>query len=151
MRRLALVGAVAAALAAPGTALAGGIGSWALSGPPAGIQAGDAWVAQLRVVGCIGTPLDAVPTLTAVSESGERLSVRGRPTRVAGAFTARGVFPSAGRWSYRVTVNGWGDPAYRPFVVGPAGEPSRLVAALPPVGAALLVFGTGLLLRRRRV
>jgi hypothetical protein len=34
--------------------------------------------------------------------------------------------------------------------VAPAQKPSRLLAALPPVGAVLLVLGTGVLLRRRR-
>jgi hypothetical protein len=149
MRRFVLISAVAAALAVPGTALGGGVAAWALSGPDRDIEAGEVWVAQLRVVGCVGSPADAVPTLTVVSQSGQTLSFRGRRTAV-GKYTARVTFPSAGRWSYRVTVYGWGEPAKGPFVVAPAQKPSRLLAALPPVGAVLLVLGTGVLLRRRR-
>ena len=150
MRRLALVAAVGAALAAPSTALGGGSAAWALSGPDRGIQAGDVWLAQLRVVGCVGTPADAVPTVTIESEAGQVKSFRGQRVGTAGRYAARVVFPSAGRWSYRVTVYGWGD-RHGPFVVAPArNEPSRLLAALPPVGAVLLVLGTGLALRRRR-
>lgn len=150
MRRLVVLSAVVAALAAPGTALGGGVGVWALNGPGPNVRAGDVWVAQLRAVGCMGLPVDAAPTLTLVSRSGERLSVRGRSTGVTGRYTARVVLPSAGRWSYRVTLWGVGEPS-RSFVVAPAADsPSRLLAALPPVGAALLVLGTGALLRRRR-
>jgi hypothetical protein len=150
MRRFVLVSTVVAALAAPATALGGGMAVWAMSGPAPDIKAGDVWLAQLRDVGCIGNPIDAAPTLTVVSKSGELLSFRGRRTGVAGKYTARVVFPSSGRWSYRVTLNGWGEQAHGPFVVAPAQKPSRLLAALPPVGAVLLVLGTGALLRRRR-
>jgi hypothetical protein len=95
--------------------------------------------------------VNSVPTLTIVSQSGQQLAFRGRRT-ASGKYTARVTFPSAGRWSYRVTVGGFGEFERRgPFVVAPATQkPSRLLAALPPVGAVLLVLGTGLLLRRRR-
>jgi hypothetical protein len=150
MRRLVLIAAAAAALAAPGTALGGGMGAWVLSGPARDIESGEVWVAQMRVVGCIGNPVDAVPTLTIVSQAGQQLTFRGRRT-ANGKYTARVTFPSAGRWSYRVSVGGIGEFEKRgPFVVAPAQKPSRLLAALPPLGAALLVLGTGALLRRRR-
>lgn len=150
MRRAVLIAAAAAALAAPGTALGGGMGAWTLSGPDRDIEAGEVWLAQLRVVGCIGNPVDAVPTLTVVSSSGQTVAFRGRRT-AEGKYTARVVFPSAGRWSYRVTVGGFGEFERRgPFAVASAQKPSRLLAALPPVGAVLLVLGTGLILRRRR-
>jgi hypothetical protein len=63
---------------------------------------------------------------------------------------ARVVFPSAGQWSYEITALGYALDRQGPFVVRPARKPSRLLAALPPVGAVLLVLGTGLVLRRRR-
>lgn len=150
MRRLALVAAVAAALAAPSAAGAGGMGAFALSGPGKSLKAGDTWVAQLRVVGCVGTPMDAVPTVAISNGSGQRLTFRGKKVAGTGHYTARVVFPSAGRWSYEVVVYGYAMDRHGPFVVRPAQKPSRLLAALPPAGAVLLVLGTGLILRRRR-
>jgi hypothetical protein len=150
MRRLALVAAVAAALVAPSAAGAGGMGAFALSGPGTNLKAGDTWLAQLRVVGCVGTPTDAVPTVAITNRSGQRLTFRGEKAGVTGRYTARVVFPSAGQWSYAVLVYGYTMDRQGPFVVRPAKQPSRLLAALPPAGAVLLVLGTGLILRRRR-
>jgi uncharacterized membrane protein YgdD (TMEM256/DUF423 family) len=151
MRRLALVAAVAAALAAPSAASAGGMGAFALHGPQKSIKAGDVWLAQLRVVGCVGTPMDAVPTVAISNASGERLTFRGRKTAGEGRYLARVVFPTAGEWSYEVSALGTVLDRKGPFAVSPAARPpSRLLSALPPVGAVLLVLGTGLALRRRR-
>ena len=151
MRRLAVLVAVVAALVVPGTSLGGGAAAWLIGGGPGpNVEAGDVWVAKLRAVSCLGSPANDAPTLTLVSRSGERMTVRGQRTAVADTYTARVVFPSAGTWSYRVTIWGMGEPA-RSFVVAPAAsQPSRLLAALPPLGAVLLVLGTGALVRRRR-
>jgi hypothetical protein len=150
VKRLAVIAVVAAALAAPSSAFAGGMGVWALSGPERGMKAGDVWLAQVRVVGCQGIPMDAVPTVAITSESGQRLTFRGRTTGVPGKYTARVVFPSAGKWSYQIELWGTAQDRHGPFVVGPAQKPDRLIAAVPPLGAVLLVLGTGLILRRRR-
>ena len=150
MKRLALVAIVAAALGVPGTASAGGMGAWALSGPDKGIRAGDAWVAQLRVVACRGTPMNMAPTVAITSASGRILTFQGRKAGAAGKYVARVVFPSAGEWSYSVSLDGYTQEQRGPFVVRPARQQPRLLAAIPPVGAVLLVLGTGLVLRRRR-
>ena len=150
MKRLTVVAVLAAALAAPSAASAGGLGMWALSGPERGIKAGDVWLAQVRVVGCRGTPMDGVPTLVVTSQSGQRLAFRGRTAGAQGKYTARVVFPSAGKWSYHIELWGSAQDRHGPFVVGPAKKADRLTAAVPPLGAALLVLGTGVLLRRRR-
>lgn len=150
MKRLALVAAFLAALAAPATALGGGMGAFALSGPDRGIKAGDVWVAQLRVVGCAGIPMDVVPTVAITSDSGRKLTFRGRAAGAAGKYTARVVFPSAGKWSYQVAIWGVTQDVHGPFLVAPARKDDRLVAAVPPIGAVLLVLSTGLALRRRR-
>jgi hypothetical protein len=150
MRRLALFAAVAAALAAPSAAFAGGMGAFALSGPGPNTKAGDTWLAQLRVVACQGMPTDAVPTVAITNASGQRLTFRGQKVAGKGRYVARVVFPSAGEWSYEITAFGYALDRQGPFVVRPAQKPARLLAALPPVGAVLLVLGTGLVLRRRR-
>jgi hypothetical protein len=150
MRRLALVAAVAAALVAPSAATAGGMGAFALSGPGKNLKAGDAWLAQLRVVACMGNPMDAVPTVAITNGTGQRLTFQGEKVAGKGRYSARVVFPSAGQWSYAVLVSGYTMDRQGPFVVRPAKQPSRLLAALPPVGAVFLVLGTGLILRRRR-
>jgi hypothetical protein len=153
MKRLAVVVAIAGALAAPAAASAGGMAAWALSGPQPGIRAGDVWVAKLRVVACMGTPADMVPTLVVTENAtGREFRVRARSTGAVGKYTASVRFPSAGNWSYRVDLLNFRNQTFGPYRVGPAqvAQPDRLLAALPPVGAALLVLGTGLALRRRR-
>jgi uncharacterized protein (DUF2141 family) len=150
MRRLALIAAAAAALAAPSAAFGGGMAAFALHGPSAQIKAGEVWLAQLRVVSCMGTLTDVTPSLTITNSAGETVAFRGRRSGRAGIYTARVVFPSAGEWSYQVTAAGMPTEAHGPFRVAPSAKPSRLLAALPPVGAVLLVLGTGLALRRRR-
>jgi hypothetical protein len=149
MRRLALVAVALAALAAPSTALAGGGGAFVLHGPT-GVKAGDTWLAQIRVVGCLGTHYDG-PTAVAITQrgTGRTLTFRGRRAGAVGHYTARVVFPAGGEWTYAAKVNGWAMETNGPFTVAPAKRPSRLYAALSPVGAVLLVLGTGLLLRRR--
>jgi hypothetical protein len=150
MKRLTVIAVAAAALAVPSTAFAGGMGAFALHGPRANIQAGETWLAELRVVACLGRPWEAVPTVAITNGKGQRLTFRGEKANGKGRYVARVVFPSAGDWSYAVLVTGYTLDRRGPFVVRPAKQPSRLLAALPPVGAALLVLGTGLLLRRRR-
>jgi hypothetical protein len=153
MKRLAVLAAVVGSLAAPSAASAGGMAAWALSGPPAGMQAGDTWNAQIRVVGCQGVPLGSIaPTVVIVDNaSGRLVRFRARSAGGLGKYTARVVFPSAGNWSYRVDVYDYPNETFGPFrIAAPASKPDRLLAALPPAGAALLVLGTGLALRRRR-
>jgi hypothetical protein len=152
MKRLALVAAAAGALAVPSVASAGGMAAWALSGPPAGTQAGEAWNAKIRVVGCLGTPLGITPTVVIVDNgSGRTMRFRARKAGAPGEYTARVVFPTAGNWSYRIDVQGLRNQAFGPYRITAAKRAGdRLSAALPPVGAALLVLGVGGLLRRRR-
>ena len=150
MRRLTLVAVVTAALAAPSAAFAGGMGAFALHGPQQGIKAGDTWLVQLRVVACVGAPMSSVPTVAITNGAGQRLTFRGQKATGTGRYVARVVFPSAGEWSYSVSVMGYVMDRRGPFAVLPAQRESRMLAALPPVGAVLLVVGTGLLLRRRR-
>jgi hypothetical protein len=92
-----------------------------------------------------------VPTVTITSGTGEQQFFRGQRAGATGRYVARVVFPSAGKWSYSVSLMGYTQERRGPFVVGPAGKQEpRLLAALPPVGTVLLVLATGLVLRRRR-
>jgi hypothetical protein len=139
-----------AALAAPSTAFAGGGGAFVLHGPT-GLKAGDTWLAQIRVVGCMGTHYNA-PTAVTITQrgTGRTLTFPGRRAGAVGHYTARVVFPAAGQWTYAAEVNGWAMENTGPFAVAPNKKPDRLIAAVPPLGAVLLVLGTGLFLRRRR-
>ncbi|MDQ3823594.1 MAG: hypothetical protein M3321_10195, partial [Actinomycetota bacterium] len=150
MKRLAVIGVVLAAISAPATASAGGMAAWVLHGPGKGLRAGDTWVAQLRVVGCRGVPTGMVPTVTITNGEGQQVFFRGRKAGATGRYVANVVFPSAGKWSYSVSLMGYTQKRHGPFVVGPAAkQQTRLLAALPPAGAVLLVLATGLALRRR--
>lgn len=153
MKRLALLVAALAALCAPSVASAGGgMAVVALNRPLAGIVAGDAWIARISVVSCGGFAAGYTPSLTISDRaSGRAVTFRGRPTERQGIYEARVIFPAAGAWSYEVAVNPGFSRSYGPVRVAPPRRaPARLVAALPPVGAMLLVFGTGLVLRRRK-
>jgi hypothetical protein len=151
MKRLAVLGAALGALALAPAASAGGLAAFTLGGPPAGIRAGDVWLAQLRVVSCLGQPGTMVPSLVVYdSASGRSETFRAAPTGRTGLYTARVVFRRFGNWSYRAKVGGVSGEVKGPVAVAPARKMSRLTATLPPLGAVLLVFGTGLALRRRR-
>jgi hypothetical protein len=152
MRRLALAAAALAALAAPTAASAGGLGVQALNAPPAPLTAGGTWTARLRVVSCLGVEASGFALAVRASHAdGRTVLVSARETARPGIYEARLEFPTAGTWTYTVRAAGATyDLERRTVEVAPAARPSRLLATLPPVGAVLLVLGTGIALRRRR-
>jgi hypothetical protein len=102
MRTRLIVTTVVAALAAPGAAYAGCAATVGLSPPPAGLQPGATWQAEMLVKQHGVRPLpDAVPTITIVNHAtGDRKTFDARKTDTVGVYRADVVFPSAGPWRY---------------------------------------------------
>jgi len=102
MRRLLLILALVA-LAAPASALAGG---WATAGlsPPDGVGAGDTWNADVKILQHGMTPLAGViPTVTIRNvATGKEKTFTAKPTGEVGVYRAEVVFPTAGKYSYKV-------------------------------------------------
>jgi hypothetical protein len=136
-----------------------------LSTPPDGLHAGQPWVVDLSPIrGDRPAPMPGnVPVTVEIEKvgTGKRHVVRARPLR-SGAFRARVVFSSGGRWVYRVTGFGSDGQEWPPATILPAeragapdsasqesagGFPFGWVVA----GLALVAVGSvALLVRRRR-
>jgi hypothetical protein len=106
MNRFALFAAtaLAAALIAPATSLAGGWATVGLSSLPDGVEPREAWVVDLTVLQHGRTPLEGVEprVLIRAGRGGAEKDFVAEPTGKPGVYSARVVFPSAGRWSYAV-------------------------------------------------
>ena len=104
MRRLALLGATVASLAWAGAAQAGCMATVGLSPmPQAGIQAGQAWITNVKVLQHGRTPLaGAKPEIRIRNASGRLIRFAARATATRGVYRARVVFPAAGRWRLSV-------------------------------------------------
>jgi hypothetical protein len=96
--------ALAVALIAPTTSLAGGWATVGLSSLPDGAQPGEAWVVDLTVLQHGRTPLEGVEPSVRIRQArgGTDKTFVAKPTETAGVYRARVVFPSAGRWTYAV-------------------------------------------------
>jgi hypothetical protein len=93
------------ALAAAGTAAAGGFATVGLNSPPPdGGGPGSTWNVELNVLQHGVTPLDGVSPTILISnlDNGETQSFPATPTGEPGKYAAKVVFPSAGRWEYRI-------------------------------------------------
>lgn len=105
MKRMLLVLALAlGALAATGTATAGGWATVKLSSTPDGASAGEPWMVEITVLRHGRTPTDgAKPRVVVRSASGERISYPAAPTGKKGVYRARVVFTEAGTWRWSVS------------------------------------------------
>ncbi len=101
---LVAAAALAAALIAPATTLAGGWATVGLSSLPDGLGPGEEWVVDLTLLQHGRTPLDGVrPRVLVEAASGAaEEAFAARPTERSGVYRARVVFPSAGEWNYSV-------------------------------------------------
>jgi hypothetical protein len=104
MRRTTLVAALAlaAALTAPATSLAGGFATVGLSSLPDGARPGEPWVVDLTVLQHGRTPLEGVNPAMIIEPAGGGTPTRfdAQPTGYPGVYRAEVVFPQAGGWSY---------------------------------------------------
>ena len=162
MRYLVIVSALAA-VAAP--ASAGGWATVGLASTPEGVSAGETWEAEITVLRHGVTPTDgAAPSLT-IRNRGTGMSET-FPAEAAGetgVYTARVVFPEAGRWSFEVdnglAATGYGESAtttYAPVTIDPgSGGAPQSFPVLPVTvlaGAlALLAFAAFGVRRWRRL
>lgn len=162
MRYLIALSALATALAAAGTAVAGGWATVELAPLPTGIDSGETWKAQLTVLRHGVTPTDgAAPSLTIRNgQSGKTVRFAADPTGETGIYEASVVFPDAGEWNLAVdnglAATGYGESAtttYGPVTVGsgPAGGfdwRSLPVLAVAAGGALLALLAAGVLRAR---
>jgi hypothetical protein len=106
MIRITLVAAaaLAAAVIAPATTIAGGWATVGLSSLPDGARSGEAWVVDLTLLQHGRTPLDGVQprVLLKAADGGAEEAFIAKPTERAGVYRAHVVFPSPGRWTYSV-------------------------------------------------
>ena len=161
MNRITLFAATALAVAliAPATSLAGGWATVGLSSLPEGAQPREAWVVDLTVLQHGRTPLEGVAPRVLIRGPGDgaEKAFVAKPTAEPGVYRANVVFPSAGRWTYAVDddfsqvhelgsvrVGAGGDQAVaaaRPTTSAPADSGGGVTLA----GALGIALGAGVL------
>jgi hypothetical protein len=114
------VTAVAALLALPGVAAAGGFATVGLSSLPDGTPPGTPWHVTLTILQHGRTPLpDLEPTVRIRSADGRTTrTFAAGPAGKAGLYTADVVFPSAGRWRYSIADGFSQTHAFAPVAIG---------------------------------
>jgi hypothetical protein len=160
---LVAAAALAAALIAPATALAGGWATVGLSSLPDGTRPGEEWVVDLTLLQHGVTPLEEVePRILIRGDSaGAEETFAAEATERAGVYRAWVVFPPAGEWSYSVdddfsqvhqlgTVSIGGGSSTQAVAGTASGDGVTPAGALGiAVGAGLLAALLTTLLRRR--
>jgi hypothetical protein len=147
MKKLLLVLAVAAAVAAP----AANAGGWATVGlsslPPSGLDANQAWPVDITVLQHGRTPLAGVTPIVRIRDDGGKVvkSFTAQPTGKTGVYHAVIKFPGSGTFSYEVydgfvTYGGAQTHTFKPVRIG---TPSDSFPYLPLGIAAALVLALG--------
>jgi YtkA-like len=174
--RLTLIAVIAAAMAVPSAATAGGWATVGFDPPPEDLAPGEAWQVEMTILQHGITPLEGVHPRVMVEKvgGGPQRSFAARATGEAGVYRATVVFGSAGTWRYVVDDGFMARHSYPPVQIGKDGkqaapEPVALAstaAAAPPstgdggpdyllalvaaaVAAVAAGFGAALLQRRR--
>ena len=145
--RIALLAAIAAALAVPTAATAGGWATVGFDPPPEGLQPGEPWVVDLTVLQHGRTPLEGVQPRVIVTEKagdGQR-AFSARPTAEPGVYRATVVFESAGTWKIAVDDDFATTHSFPAVQIGNGGKKSAAepVAALTPAAATPPSAGDG--------
>ncbi len=134
-------------------------GGWATAGlapPPEDVQAGDTWIARVKILQHGRTPLAGVePTITIRNDdSGAAQTYAARPTATVGVYEARVKLPAGGTWRYEVNDAFLGGRVHTfgPFDVGEgAGESfTFLQTALVLLAALALLAGAAVAVTRMR-
>ncbi len=123
--RLPLLIAVAAALAAPATAGAGGFATVGVNPLPEGIDPGEPWNVELTVLQHGRTPLEGVHPRVIATRGSERREFAARATDRPGVYSAEVVFPDAGKWKYVVDDGFTQTHSFPPVTVGGGAVRSR--------------------------
>jgi uncharacterized membrane protein YgcG len=119
-RRMVLVVATAAALAAPASATAGGLATVGLDSLPVGLEPGEPWTVELTILQHGRTPLQGVKPSVTVEKAGagEQETFPARETDEPGVYRAKVVFASAGTWTYTVDDGFAAKHDYAPVKIG---------------------------------
>ena len=140
MRYLMVISTLVLAVVGAGSASAGGWATVGLESMPDGVNAGDAWTAEITVLRHGVTPTDgAAPILTIRNKkTGASESFEAQPAGETGVYTARVVFPDAGTWSYEIdnglAATGYGESAtttYSPVAIAGPSSDDGASSALP--------------------
>jgi len=161
MRHLIFVAALAVASFVATPAGAGGWATVGLASTPEGVSTGETWEAEITVLRHGVTPTDgAAPNLTIRNQrTGMSETFAAEPTGETGVYTARVVFPEAGRWSFEIdnglAATGYGVSAtttYAPVTIdaGSGGSPGSFPALPLGVGAAAIALAAAGALGVRR-
>jgi hypothetical protein len=107
MKRILIAVVLVGALVQAGVASAGCMATVGLAPPPAGIEPGTTWTAEMTVLqhglNALPNADTARPTLTiANSKTGAEKTFVARATKNPEVFVADVVFPTAGSWTYSV-------------------------------------------------
>jgi YtkA-like len=158
--RIALLAAIAAALAVPPAASAGGWATVGFDPPPEGLQPGQTWQLEMTVLQHGVTPLEGVrPRVIVTSPDGSAQdSFSARATGKPGVYRANVVFESAGSWELVVDDGFTATHDFPAVQVGDAGKKAvtgqvaavNTAAATPPSAGGdgpdlLLAFGAAAL------
>jgi YtkA-like len=140
--RLTLLAVIAAALAAPSAATAGGWATVGFDPPPDDLAPREPWQVEMTILQHGITPLEGVKPRVIVSpvEGGDRKTFPARATDEPGVYRVTVAFPSAGTWRYVVDDGFTAQHDYPPVEVGVGGkkaaaEPlavANTAAATPP-------------------
>jgi YtkA-like protein len=140
--RLTLLAVIAAALAVPAGATAGGWATVGFDPPPDDLAPREPWQVEMTILQHGITPLEGVKPRVIVSpaEGGDRKTFPARATDEPGVYRATVAFPSAGTWRYVVDDGFTAKHDYPPVEIGEAGKEAagdlvavaNAAAATPP-------------------
>jgi YtkA-like len=161
MRYLIALAALAACLAVPVAASAGGWATVELEAMPAGVDAGDTWNARFTVLRHGVTPTDGAEPSVAIVDTAtsKRSTFAAAPAGETGVYEAAVVFPEGGSWRIDIdnglVATGHGESAttrFGPVTIpdgtgGATGDPSGwadgVLSPLPLAGLGLLLAACG--------
>jgi hypothetical protein len=154
MRYLIALTAIAAVLAVPVAATAGGWATVELEALPSGIEPGDTWSARFTVLRHGVTPTDGAEPSVAIVDTAtsKKESFAAAPAGETGVYEAAVVFPVAGSWRIEIdnglVATGDGESATSAFgpvtitdgIGGvPGGGSDGVLSPLPLAGIGLLL------------
>ncbi|HEV2873738.1 MAG TPA: FixH family protein [Thermoleophilaceae bacterium] len=131
--RIALLAAIAAALAVPTAATAGGWATVGFDPPPEPLAPGEPWDVEMTILQHGISPLEGLKPRVIVTPAagGEQETFPARATGEPGVYRATVVFASAGTWRYVVDDGFAARHSYPAVQVGKGGKR----AATEPVAA----------------
>jgi hypothetical protein len=146
MRQLIALTVLVTALAAAGSASAGGWATVGVEPYPSGVAPGDTWRTEITVLQHGQTPLDGLsPVLTITDQgSGDSRHFTATPTGKSGVYEASVVFPEAGDWRVAVETGWWGEGSltFGPVAIedAPSGVVSTDSFPVAPISGVLLLL-----------